>query len=199
MKYSIQIVGVGGQGILFTSVVLGTAAMEQGMSVAMSEVHGMAQRGGSVTSTVRFGDDVMSPLIPRGGADLILGFEPVETYRCLESANSETYIVTNTHPVVPITVSMSDDEYPSEEIVSLFEELSPRVIAIDATAIAKGVGKAIVTNTVLIGATASLRKFPLPRESLEGALLDIVPQKFAALNMRAFEAGYETAKSFPIE
>lgn len=199
MKYNLQIVGVGGQGILFTSMVLGTAAMDQGMEVAMSEVHGMAQRGGSVTSTVRFGDDVLSPLISRGGADLILGFEPIETYRSLQSANEDTYIVSNTHPIVPITVSLGAQQYPSEKILSMIEELSSRALLIDATAVALEVGKAIVTNAVLIGAVASLKAFPLSRESLEEALLAIVPDKFGDLNTQAFAAGYEKAKGLQME
>ena len=99
MKYTMQIVGVGGQGVLLASMVLGTAAMRSGYKVAMSEVHGMAQRGGSVISTLRFGDDVISPLESTGGADLIIGFEPVEPCRNISLGNRGTFILMNLDPV----------------------------------------------------------------------------------------------------
>ena len=112
MKYTVQIVGVGGQGVLLASMVLGNAAMKMGYDVAMSEVHGMAQRGGSVLSTLRFGDGVISPLEATGSADLIMGFEPVETCRNIQLGNKDTIIVMNVNPVYPSAVASGLAKYP---------------------------------------------------------------------------------------
>jgi indolepyruvate ferredoxin oxidoreductase beta subunit len=105
MKYTIQIVGVGGQGVLLASMVLGNAAMSAGYDVAMSEVHGMAQRGGSVLCTLRFGEGTISPLEAAGGADLLLGFEPAETCRNLGLCNKDTKVIMNLDPVYPSMVA----------------------------------------------------------------------------------------------
>jgi indolepyruvate ferredoxin oxidoreductase beta subunit len=192
VRYNIQMVGVGGQGVLLASMVIGEAAMSKGMEVAMSEVHGMAQRGGSVSSTIRMGDDVISPLIPKGGADLLLAFEPIEAYRSLEYANKDTYIVTNTHPIIPITVSMGADEYPDlDHIIEKMRSASSRVIPLNATDIAIEFGGAIATNSVLIGAVAAVEGFPLSAEELKKSLLDRVPEKFRQMNEKAFQGGYQ--------
>jgi len=194
MKYNVQMVGVGGQGVLLASMVIGNAAMAKGMEVAMSEVHGMAQRGGSVTSTIRMGEEVISPLIPKGGADLLLAFEPIEAYRSLGFSNEGTYIVTNTHPIIPITVSMGVDKYPEmDEVISALREASGRVIPIDATELAVEEGGAIATNSVLMGAVAAVKNFPISREELLRSLMDRVPKKFSEMNERAFQRGYESA------
>lgn len=196
MTFNIQIVGVGGQGVLLASIVIGGAAMADGYQVVMSEVHGMAQRGGSVVSTVRIGDGMMGPLIPKGGADLLLGFEPVETYRSLEYANESTYIITNTHPIIPITVSGGADEYPEvETLLERMRAVNSRVIALDATEIAKIAGGAIATNSVLIGAAAAVDSFPVSKKRIEDELLHRIPDRFSDLNKRAFQMGYDEIRS----
>lgn len=196
MTYSIQIVGVGGQGVLLASMVVGGAAMADGWEVAMSEVHGMAQRGGSVVSTVRIGRETMGPLIPKGGADLLLGFEPVETYRSLEYANKSTYIITNSHPIIPITVSAGADQYPDINfLLERMRAVNPRVVSLDATGIAKKAGASIATNSVLIGAAAAVESFPVSKRKLEEELLRRVPAQFADLNKRAFQMGYDDVRS----
>jgi len=192
MIYSVQMVGVGGQGVLLASMAIGGAAMGQGWKVAMSEVHGMAQRGGSVTSTVRIGEEVVSPLIPKGGADLLLGFEPVETYRSLEYANEATYIVTNTHPIFPITVSLGEDQYPDVDLLlERMRSVSRRVLHVDATQLAISVGGAIAANSVLIGAAGAVEDFPIPKHALEEELLKRVPSRHREMNKKAFQMGYE--------
>jgi len=192
VRYNVQMAGVGGQGVLMASMVIGSAAMAEGMDVAMSEVHGMAQRGGGVTSTIRMGEDVISPLIPKGGADLLLAFEPIEACRSLEYANDETFIVTNTHPIIPITVSMGDDNYPEmDDLIEALMEVSARVVPIDATDMAAEAGGSIATNSVLIGAVAAVTGFPLSREELLNSLLARVPPKFRGMNQRAFEMGFQ--------
>jgi len=191
MKYTVQIVGVGGQGVLLASMVLGNAAMDMGYKVAMSEVHGMAQRGGSVLSTLRFGDDVISPLEAAGSADLIMGFEPAETCRNLPLANKDSIILMNLDPVLPSMVAAGFEEYPS--IDSLKEAVlaeNKNLFTIDATKIAIEAGKAVAANAVMIGAVAAMKGFPIPKDVLLKNLSEQVPEKFRELNLKAFEMGY---------
>jgi indolepyruvate ferredoxin oxidoreductase beta subunit len=195
MKYNIQLVGVGGQGVLLASTVLGNAAVVEGLEVAMSEVHGMAQRGGSVQCSVRMGREILSPLIPMGAADLLLGFEPVETCRSLSMINKDSQIVTNITPVVPISVSAGQDKYPAvDEVLSAIREANPNLIAMDATALAVKAGKAIAANSVLIGAISAVKGFPMSKDRMLESLLEVVPAKARDINVRAFELGYQEAK-----
>jgi len=173
-------------------MVLGTAAMNSGHNVAMSEVHGMAQRGGSVISTLRMGDDIISPLASKGEADMILGFEPVETCRNLALGNKSTIIVMNLDPIYPSTVTAGMDSYPElSEVLSSMKEVTGNVMPIGATSIAEKAGKAVAANAVMIGAAAAVKGFPLPKDAVKDALLDLVPEKFRDLNAKAFELGYE--------
>ena len=191
MKYTVQIVGVGGQGVLLASNVLGTAAMDAGHRLMMSEVHGMAQRGGSVLSTVRIGDEVYSPLEAVGGADLIMGFEPVETVRSLQLGNKDTAILMNLDPVLPSMVAAGFDEYPEiDDLVDAVKAVNPHVVTIEATRIAIEAGKAVAANAVMIGAMAAMKDFPLSKQQLLDALVKSVPEKFRDLNVDAFERGY---------
>ena len=191
MKYTVQIVGVGGQGVLLASMVLGNAAMDMGFDVAMSEVHGMAQRGGSVLSTVRFGDGVVSPLEATGAADMIMGFEPVETCRNLSLGNRDTVVLMNMDPVLPSMVAAGFEEYPSlEELKERVSSENANVITIDATDIAIKAGKAVAANAVMIGAVAAVKGFPIPKDVRLKALMSQVPEKFRELNSKAFEMGY---------
>ena len=191
MKYSVQIVGVGGQGVLLASMVLGNAAMEMGYKVAMSEVHGMAQRGGSVLSTLRFGDDVISPLEATGNADLIMGFEPAETCRNLPLANKDSVILMNLDPVLPSMVAAGFEEYPAiEDLKEAVLKQNKNLYTIDATKIAIDAGKAVAANAVMIGAVAAVKGFPIPKDVLLNNLISQVPEKFKDLNVKAFEMGY---------
>ncbi len=195
MKYNIQLVGVGGQGVLLASTVLGNAAVAEGLEAAMSEVHGMAQRGGSVQCSVRLGQEIYSPLIPKGGADLLLGFEPAETLRNVTSVNRDSHIITNTSPVVPISVSIGQGVYPPlQDILDALRSVNEHVVAIDATAKAIEAGRAITANAVLIGAIAAVKGFPLPKGRVLDALLQAVPAKAKDVNVRAFELGYLQVK-----
>ena len=187
MKYSVQIVGVGGQGVLLASMVLGTAAMRAGHKVRMSEVHGMAQRGGSVLSTLRFGDDVVSPLEATGGADLIMGFEPVETVRSMGLGSKDTAVLMNLDLVYPGNVAAGFDTYPDvEALVREIEGRNGHVVTVEATRIAVEAGKAVAANAV-----AAMEGFPLERDLLKEVLLETVPQKFRDLNAKAFDMGYD--------
>ena len=191
MKYSVQIVGVGGQGVLLASMVLGTAAMRAGYSVMMSEVHGMAQRGGSVRSTLRFGDDVYSPLEATGAADLIMSFEPVETVRALPLGNRESAVIMNLDPVLPGNVAAGFETYPEiEDLIREVKKENDNVITIEATKITIEAGKAVAANAVMIGAVAAVKSFPLEKDLLKEVLLEKVPEKAKDLNAKAFDMGY---------
>ena len=195
MTYNIQLVGVGGQGVLLASTVLGNAAVADGLEVAMSEVHGMAQRGGSVQCSVRMGQDLLSPLIPQGGADLLLGFEPAETLRNVTSVDRDSWIITNTSPVIPISVSIGQGGYPPlDDILAALRSVNDHVVAVDATARAVEAGRAITANAVLIGAMTAVKGFPLSTPRVLDALLEAVPAKAKDVNVRAFELGYEEVR-----
>lgn len=190
MKYTIQIVGVGGQGVLLASMVLGNAAMKSGYKVAMSEVHGMAQRGGSVLCTLRFGDDVISPLEAEGNADMIMGFEPVETCRCLSLGNKDTVVVMNLDPVYPSMVAAGMESYPNiDELIASAKAENDHVMTLEATSLAIEAGKSVAANAVMIGAVAGVKGFPLDKEILRDTLAENVPQKFLDLNLKAFDLG----------
>ena len=196
MKYCVQIVGVGGQGVLLASMVLGNAAMDAGYEVAMSEIHGMAQRGGSVLCTLRFGDDIISPLECDGGADLMLGFEPAETCRNITLCNKDSVIITNLGVVLPSMVAAGFDTYPEvDDIVESMKKVSDNIHTIDATALAMEAGKAVAANAVMIGAVAATPGFPLSKDLLREKLAENVPQKFLDLNLKAFDLGYEYTKN----
>lgn len=191
MKYSVQIVGVGGQGVLLASMVLGNAAKDAGYDVAMSEVHGMAQRGGSVLCTLRFGEGVTSPLEAMGGADLLLGFEPAETCRNLRLCNKDSSVVMNLDPLFPSMVAAGFETYPPvEDIVAAVRKVTPNLKTIDATSLAIEAGKAVAANAVMIGAVAAVKGFPLGRDLLLEELKRNVPAKFVDINVKAFELGY---------
>ncbi|MEM0449501.1 MAG: indolepyruvate ferredoxin oxidoreductase subunit beta [Methanomassiliicoccales archaeon] len=195
MTFNILIVGVGGQGVLLASRVFGEAAMSEGHEVAMSEVHGMAQRGGSVSAVVRFGRGTISPLIPKAGADLILGFEPVETYRALQYANENTMIVTDVQKIIPITVTAGSESYPEvEKLITAMRDAGFSVLPLEATRLAEKAGSKLTVNSVLIGAVSALKGFPLSEESLRSALIASVPEKAKKINEQAFDLGREAVK-----
>ncbi len=192
MKYTIQIVGVGGQGVLLASMVLGNAAMKSGYKVAMSEVHGMAQRGGSVLCTLRFGDDVISPLEAEGDADMIMGFEPVETCRYLSLGNKDTVVIMNLDPVYPSMVAAGMESYPEiDELIASARSQNQNVRTLEATSLAIEAGKAVAANAVMIGAVAGVKGFPLDMNVLRETLAENVPQKFLELNRKAFDLGFK--------
>lgn len=192
---NLEIVGVGGQGILTSSQVLGKAALEKDLDVFMSEVHGMAQRGGVVVTTVKIADKVYSPLLGEGEADVILSFEPIEAYRAIEKASKDTWIVTNTSSQVPFTVSVGEEEYPDvDELFDSLDEETDRLIKIDAEKLAKEAGAAITQNIVMVGALAATDALPLSKEEMLGSIRDNVPEKFVEINVKAFELGYEAVK-----
>lgn len=191
-KFNILLVGVGGQGILTSAMVMGEAAVNADINVLGAETHGMAQRGGSVEVHIRLGN-VSSPLIPVAGADTVLSMEPVEALRFSRYIKEGTKVVLNTRSIVPLSVSMEGLEYPSiEEITETLEELGCEVFPFDATAIAERVARAQATNVVMLGALSRAVELPFDIQSLENGLKQVLPQKLQKMNINALNSGYES-------
>ncbi len=183
---NIMIVGVGGQGSLLASRILGNAVLLQNYDVKVSEVHGMSQRGGSVVTYVKYGDKVASPVICRGEADIIVSFELLEAARWISYLKPDGVIVTNTQMINPMPVVIGDAEYP-ENLVSKMEAAGAKVIAADALAIAREAGNEKAVNVALIGLMAHALGFD--PDILREAIKISVPEKFLELNLKAFDLG----------
>ncbi len=192
MNTSIIFAGVGGQGVLTASSIVGKASLLSGINVVMSEVHGMAQRGGIVVTEMKIGE-AKSPLIGKGEADIIVGFEPVEAYRALPKAHKGSYVIVNTEPIIPITVSLGDSSYP--EVNELLENMKDlNVIPIEATELARKAGDSITTNIVMLGALVKLPIFPIEKEKIKEAIKQSINPRYHELNFKAFEMGYEAVE-----
>ena len=186
---NVMIVGVGGQGSLLASKLLGKLLMEQGYDVKVSEVHGMSQRGGSVVTYVRFGKKVYSPLICEGEADYLISFEKLEAARYAPCLKKGGRIVVNTQQIDPMPVIVGKAEYP-EAVLSELAEKGVRVDAIDALALAQKAGSSKAVNIVLLGHLA--RSFEnIPKEAWIKAIEETVAPRFVSLNLEAFKLGYE--------
>lgn len=190
-RYNILLAGIGGQGIITSSMILGQASLNADINVLGAETHGMAQRGGSVEVHVRLGD-VYSPLIPTGSADVMVSMEPVEAVRYSHYLSSETVVVLNTRKVVPLSASLQGLEYPSiEEIQEKLREIGCEVYTLDATGIAERVAKAQATNVVLLGSLCKAVELPLKYQHLEEGLKQILPPKLQNMNVKALRSGYD--------
>ena len=183
---NIIIVGVGGQGSLLASKLLGHLLLNEGYDVKVSEVHGMSQRGGSVITYVRFGDKVYSPVVDKGAADFIVSFEILETARWISYLKDGGQIVTNTQQIDPMPVITGAATYP-ENLVEKMKSKGFKVDAMDCLSIAKKAGSAKAVNIVLLGRLSHY--FDIPQESWQSSLKACVPAKFLELNQRAFELG----------
>ncbi len=188
---NIMIVGVGGQGTLLASKILGKAAMDSDMDVKVSEVHGMSQRGGSVVTYVRYGDEVYSPVICEGDADVILSFELLEAARWLPNLKLGGVIVTSTQNINPMPVITGAAEY-HEDILEDMKTLGVDVRAYDAAEIALEAGNIRTANTALIGLAASVLGFD--HDVLRSAVAACVPEKALEVNLRAFDLGYAASQ-----
>ncbi len=188
---NIMISGVGGQGSLLASRILGALAINKGFDVKVSEVHGMAQRGGSVVTYVRYSEDkVASPVICKGEADFLLCFEQLEAARWLSYLKVGGVLVTNTQKILPMPVVTGAEEYP-EGIVDAIKAKNVNVIALDALKLAAEAGSEKAVNVVLIGAFARFCEFT--KEEVEECIRSCVPPKFLDINLKAFELGYNSA------
>ena len=183
---NIMIVGVGGQGTLLASRILGNAVIGQGYDVKVSEVHGMSQRGGSVVTYVKFGDAVHSPIIDKGEADIILAFECLEAYRALPWLKKGGKMIVNDQMINPMPVITGAADYPA----GILEKLSAAVdlTAVDALALAREAGNQKAVNVVLIGVMA--KNTEIAYEDWVEAIKTTVPAKFLEANLKAFDLGY---------
>ncbi len=183
---SIIIAGVGGQGSLLASKLLGRLLLDRGYDVKVSEVHGMSQRGGSVVTFVRYGSRVYSPVIGRGGADLLLSFELLEAARWLPWLKTDGAIVTNTQQIDPMPVITGEADYPAD-LVGKIRAAGVRIDAFDCLSLAEEAGSSRAVNIVLLGRLSHY--FDFPDEDWQKALEAVVPAKVLAINRKAFRLG----------
>ena len=190
MTKNIMIVGVGGQGTLLTSRIIGKAALSEGFDVKISEVHGMAQRGGSVVTFVRFGESVREPVVEEGQADVIIAFERLEALRYSHFLKKGGVLVVNDCKIEPMTVVTGAKEYPESILENLSREHS--VYSIDGQKIALEIGNSKVLNSVVLGYAAAFIGFD--KEVWLETILNTVPQKTVDINKKAFMSGYEAKR-----
>lgn len=194
-EFDILLAGVGGQGTVLASRILAEAAVKAGFSVKTSETIGMAQREGSVTSHVRIGQEVWSPLISPGGADLLVGLEPAEAARNLGFLQKDGTLLVNEGRVLPVTVAAGISKYDTGRIREYLLASCPgRVKFFDGTALARAAGNEKTLNAVMLGALCALNVIPLARELILESLLGMVPPRTAQMNQEAFNLGYETVR-----
>lgn len=183
--------GVGGQGILLASEITAYALLEAGFDVKKSEVHGMAQRGGSVVAHLRYGDKVYSPLIEPGCTDMAIAFETMEAVRYLPLMNSNTKLIANSHIIPPPAVATGKMEYPTDLLTVLEDSLS--VLFVNGFEVAKEVGEIRAANVVLVGALSAF--MPIAKEIFTHVIETKLPAKIVDVNMQAFLKGREIAEA----
>ena len=184
-------VGVGGQGNLLASNLLGQAALSMGIPVVVSEIHGMAQRGGVVESAVLMGD-VSSPIISEGEADVLVSFEPLETIRILGKCNRDTLVITNAQPLPPFTVSVGQGVYPPvDEVLDKIQMKVKNVIALHGNDLAAEAGNPLSLNMVMLGALIGSGSVPVTMESMKETIANSTKQAFLESNLKAFDFGME--------
>ncbi len=192
--------GVGGQGLMLVSNVIGIACAEFGLNIRTAETHGLAQRSGSIYTHIRVGKEVYSPLIPYGEADALLGMEAIETLRYIEFLKPNGVIIVNDYMWYPVQstfnrVKDAKKAYLSiETILAQLEKLTKNINIVNATEIAKQVGNPLTSNMALLGALAKSDGFPLSLNQLQEIIPKVVPKKAIEVNLKAFLLGYEGQK-----
>lgn len=184
--YNVLIVGVGGQGIILASDVLGRVAARHGYDVKKNEIHGMAQRGGSVSSHVRFGKKVSSPIIKVGEADVLLSFEQIETLRYFPFLSKEGQVILNDQKILPPAVFTGQQEYPAG-IIEKIKEKAPKSVIVNGVEIARKIGNAKAVNVILLGVLS--KYLDIPVNTYEEVLRESLKPKLVELNLRAFNEG----------
>ena len=191
-SYNLLNVGVGGQGVIRAAQILSYAALLDDYKVRTAETHGMAQRGGSVASYLRFGTEVEGPLIPRGKTNTILAFEASEAVRMFNYAGPETIFLINETIIVPPMIHQMGMAYPNlTEIRNFLKNVSKNIFFIDGVKIATDLGNPRTMNVVMLGALIGLNVLPLKKETLEKAILSYLPAKLHDINRKAFKFGIE--------
>jgi len=193
-SYNIYICGVGGQGIIKTSIIIGETAMNNDLDVVMSEIHGMSQRGGVVSTELKIGPS-KSSIIEEGTSDILLAFEPLEAVRALHKTNQNTALVLNTSPIVPFNIMDSEHPYPKiQTILSELGKNSRQVYALDAEKMAREAGHILSLNMVLLGGAAAIDGFILDKEAIIKSMEKNLPPKSMEINLKAFNQGYDAVK-----
>ena len=186
----IVVIGVGGQGNLLATNLLGEAALSLGMPVVASEIHGMAQRGGIVESAVLLGD-ISSPIISPGESDVFLSFEPLETLRGLSKCNRKTVVITNTRSMQPFTAALGQGVYPPlEEMMALIKAKIDKVIAFDGSALAEKAGNPLSLNMVMLGALIGSETIPISAADMKETISTSTKKAFLESNLKAFDLGF---------
>ena len=188
MKLDIVFSGVGGQGVVVLSDIYCEAAMIEGFDASKAEIHGMAQRGGSIVAYARIGDKVESPLIEMGKADVIVGFEILETARALPMLKPNGTVIVNMKYIPPISSALGTKPKKTEDLMTLLKTKA-KVHEVDGVGIAEKLGNLLVVNTILLGALSALPEIPVKVESFQQAIAGKIKQKFIDLNLKAFELG----------
>jgi len=191
-RTKIFVSGVGGQGSITATLIIGEAATLAGLNVVSSEIHGMAQRGGIVQTTVLLGD-VRGAMIPDGDADILLGFEPAESVRFVNKISaSKTTAIVNERPIIPVSVSQGQEEYPSREKIERFLKVNTKTLFLfDGVELAAGAGTSKALGSVMVGALGGLECLPITQEQWIEAMLSRVPKKHKDANIKAFESGWK--------
>ena len=190
----IVFVGVGGQGNLLASRLLGEASLALSIPAVVSEIHGMAQRGGIVESAVLMGD-ASSPIVSMGEADVLVGFEPVETLRAMGKCNKETTVITNTRPLPPFTVALGQGKYPPvDEILAMLKNMAGKIVAMDANGLAEEAGNPLSLNMVMLGALIGSGRIPVSAEQMKDTISTSTKKAFLEYNLKAFDLGMKAAE-----
>lgn len=194
MSKSVILCGVGGQGTVLASKLISYAAMAKGEEVKSAETIGMAQRGGSVTSHIRIGEEAFSPLIPKGKADVMIAFEPAEAVRNLDYLKPDGVVVVSQKAVKPVTASLSAKVYEGREMLDYLGKHVSRLVIVDGQQVMEELGSAKVLNVVLLGAAIACNEIDITVDEIKAAIREKVPERFYELNLRALEAGCRLAK-----
>ena len=189
MSKSVILCGVGGQGTVLASKLISYAAMTKEEDVKSAETIGMAQRGGSVTSHVRIGEEAFSPLIPEGKADVMIAFEPAEAVRNLRYLKHDGVVVVSAKAVKPVTSSLSTKVYEGKDMIDYLEKKVERLVVVNSEKAARQLGSSKVLNVVLLGAAIASNEIDISMDEIRNAIKEKVPEKFHELNNHALDAG----------
>jgi len=191
-EFNIVIAGVGGQGVILMSELLGNAAVKDGLNVRGSEALGMAVRGGSVSSTIRIGNGVLAPLAPAGKCDILVGMEPAETLRNISYLSPSSLVIVNTKVTAPYTVAIGESKYPGlETVIEKLSGASKKVFTLNAVEIAGKAGSTQSANVVMLGTLFGTGQVPIKLETVKAEIQARFSDRLAEVNMKAFDLGYQ--------
>ncbi len=200
MTYNIMTVGVGGQGLMLVSNIIGLTCAKIGLNIRTAETHGLAQRSGSIYTHIRIGDDVLSPLIPYGEADVLLGMEAIETLRYIEYLKPNGSIILNNYMWQPVQSTFTRVQNPEKQYISIeniieqLGKITDSIFRINALDLANQAGHSLTSNIVLLGALATIEGFPITKDQLKDVLPNMVPEKAIEANLKALSLGFDAVR-----